>query len=359
VTLNILDLFSGIGGFTYAAERICPSGAFRTVQFVENNEYCQHILKQNYPDVPVFGDIRQFAGEYADVVTMGFPCQDLSSAGNGVGLQGSRSGLFYVGLEIIRRIRPKYVVLENTASAVKRALPQILGELSKAGYDAEWACLWASDLGACHKRSRLYLLAYANGSGSKRESGGFLDRHKWSKKSIGRIPGDYRKYISKPAFYRGDDGLSDRLHSADKLLQSAETKEDIGKAGKSIRKLLHELRYREDAISASQQGIRLQPFKLSNLVHNMPRESSFDSPNRERERIRKRLRDVWSLLCGEIFKDYENMLQELLERARQVEHSEKMGTYFYQDRLKALGNSVVPQCAAVPLMRILQLEAKA
>jgi DNA (cytosine-5)-methyltransferase 1 len=366
--LTILDLFSGIGGFSCAAERICPTGAYKTIQFVENNEYCQNVLKKNFPGIPIHGDIRSFNPIPADVATMGFPCQDLSSAGLGVGLKGKRSGLFYAGLEVIRNSGNKgckYFILENVASAVKRALPEILKQVSLSGYDAEWACVHASHLGACHKRSRLYLLgirkdiaaiAYADGHRKQRQGQPGTHQSVWTQENIRGLSRDYRNYSSQPLICRRNDGLPARLDRANGLLQGGKTKADIAAAGKQIRRILHELWYRQNPVAASAQGIRLTEFHMANALHQLPRENSQQNIDAERARICERLCDVWRILCGETFKTYKNMLESLLEQARQIEYIEKMGIKFREDRLRAIGNSVVPQCAAVPLKRILELE---
>lgn len=366
--LTLLDLFSGIGGFSYAAEKLCPTGAYRTIQFVEIDSYCQRVLGKNFPGVPIHEDINSFGPIPADVATMGFPCQDLSSAGMGAGLRGRRSGLFYAGLEIIRNSGEKgckYFVLENVASTVKRALPEILEQISLSGYDAEWACIHASHLGACHKRSRLYLLgirkdiaatAYSGGDGKQGQSQSKTHQPLWSEKNIRRLSRDYGSYSSQPVIYRGNDGLSARLDRASRLLKNGKTKRDIAAAGKQIRRILHELWYRQNPVAASRQGIELTKFQMADALHQLPRESSREDTDAERERIRKRLCDVWGILCGETFKTYEDMLKGLLERARQAEHIEKVGIKFREDRLRAVGNSVVPHCAAIPLIRILEIE---
>ena len=165
--LKILDTFAGIGGFSYAAEKLVRG--FETAQFVEIDPYCQKILKKHWPHVPIHDDIKTFTaypGQY-DVITGGFPCQDISTAGHQKGItKKSRSGLFYELIRVIRLVRPKYVILENVAAILNNGLDIVLGELSEAGYDAEWAVISASSLGACHRRSRWWLVAYPNDNGS-------------------------------------------------------------------------------------------------------------------------------------------------------------------------------------------------
>jgi DNA (cytosine-5)-methyltransferase 1 len=216
--LKLLDTFSGIGGFSYAAERIV--GGFETIQFIEWEPYCQRILNQHWPAVPIHSDIQDFnpPAFSADVICGGFPCQDISVAGKQAGIkQGTRSGLFYELIRVIRLVRPKYVVLENVAAIVTNGLGVVLGELAEAGYDAEWSCIRASDLGACHRRDRWWLVAYANGKGPQGFGGAGELRKAGAEKPPRWDPGDpmlspeWRSYVSKPLLFRGDDGLSNRV----------------------------------------------------------------------------------------------------------------------------------------------------
>ncbi len=167
--LKILDTFAGIGGFSYAAEKII--GGFETTQFIEIEPYCQKVLKKHWPDVPIHDDIKTFTARpfQFDVITGGFPCQDISVAGLQKGItKQSRSGLFYELIRVIRLVRPKFIVLENVAAILNNGLDIVLGELSEAGYDAEWSIISASSLGACHRRSRWWLVAYPNNNGHQR-----------------------------------------------------------------------------------------------------------------------------------------------------------------------------------------------
>ena len=105
--LKLLDLFSGIAGFSYAAEKIV--GGYRTTQFVENDSYCQSVIRKNFPNIPIHDDITTFKAERGqfDVFTVGFPCQDLSVAGRKQGIgEGTRSGLFYESIRLLREVRP-------------------------------------------------------------------------------------------------------------------------------------------------------------------------------------------------------------------------------------------------------------
>ena len=160
MTLRMLDTFSGIGGFSLAARWL---GGIETVQFVEREPYCQRILRKHWPTVPIHDDICTYDPEpgSADIICGGFPCQDISIAGERRGLgPDTRSGLFYQLIRIVRVVRPQFIVLENVAAILDGHLGAVVGALAAAGYDCEWACLSAADLGAWHVRDRWWAVAY-------------------------------------------------------------------------------------------------------------------------------------------------------------------------------------------------------
>jgi DNA (cytosine-5)-methyltransferase 1 len=159
----MIDTFSGIGGFSLAGRWL---GGIETVQFVEREPYCQRILAKHFPGVPIHDDICTFRPQpgSADIVCGGFPCQDISTAGRQAGIKvGTRSGLFYELMRVVRLVGPRFVVLENVSAIVNGGLDIVLGELAEAGFNAEWACIPASAVGACHRRDRWWLVAYRPG----------------------------------------------------------------------------------------------------------------------------------------------------------------------------------------------------
>ena len=160
--LRVLDLFSGIGGFSLGLER---TGGFETVAFCEMKPHAQAVLAKNFPGVPCHDDVTtyEFHEGEADVITAGFPCQDVSFAGAGAGLSGSRSGLYREVIRAICVVRPVRAVLENVAALLSRGLGTVLGDLAEIGYDAEWHCIPASSVGAPHRRDRIWIVANAGG----------------------------------------------------------------------------------------------------------------------------------------------------------------------------------------------------
>jgi len=175
--LKLLDLFSGIGGFSYAAERIV--GGYKTTQFVEIDPYCQSVLRKNFPNTPIHDDIKTFSakpGQF-DVFTIGFPCQDLSVAGRQRGINDrTRSGLFYESIRLLREVRPRFALFENVRNLLSHengeTFQEVLFQIAKSGnYEIEWAVVSAKDLGACHLRQRIWILAYSNSYGSPSTEG--------------------------------------------------------------------------------------------------------------------------------------------------------------------------------------------
>lgn len=162
--MRVLDLFSGIGGFSLGLERAGMS----TVAFCEIEPYCRAVLAKHWPEVPIYEDIRTLTAERlaadgiaVDVICGGFPCQDISAAGLKVGITGSRSGLWREYARLIGELRPRYVIVENVAALLSRGLGDVLGDLAEIGFDAEWHCIPASAVGAPHRRDRLWIVANA------------------------------------------------------------------------------------------------------------------------------------------------------------------------------------------------------
>jgi len=165
--LRMLDLFSGIGGFSYAGEKLV--GGYETVAFCEYDKHAQKVLRKHWPDTEIIDDVRELAKNCVrfrdgiDVITGGFPCQDISYAKkNAEGINGKRSGLWRIYANIIEIVRPSWVVIENSPALLNRGFASVLQDISQIGYDAEWHCISASSIGAPHKRERLFVVAYPN-----------------------------------------------------------------------------------------------------------------------------------------------------------------------------------------------------
>jgi DNA (cytosine-5)-methyltransferase 1 len=164
--LNELALFAGAGGGILGGHLL----GWRCVCAVEYNAYARSVLlaRQNdgtLPPFPVWDDVRTFDGKpwggIVDVVSGGFPCQDISAAGRGEGLDGERSGLWSEMARIICEVRPRFVFVENSPILTSRGLGRVLGDLAAMGFDAEWGVISAADTGAPHRRERIWIVANA------------------------------------------------------------------------------------------------------------------------------------------------------------------------------------------------------
>jgi DNA (cytosine-5)-methyltransferase 1 len=159
--LTFGSLFAGIGGFDLGFERAGMTCKWQ----VEIDDYANRVLAKHWPNVHRERDIRT-AGrhnlERVDVICGGFPCQDISYAGLGAGLDGERSGLFFEAIRVVRELRPRIVVLENVAALLTRGLDRVLGTLAEIGYDAEWHCIPAAAVGAPHIRDRVFVIGQRN-----------------------------------------------------------------------------------------------------------------------------------------------------------------------------------------------------
>lgn len=162
--MNELHLFAGAGGGILAGQLL----GHRTVCAVEFEPYAQAVLvaRQNdgsLPPFPIWDDVRTFDGNpwrgTVDLVAGGFPCQDISAAGKGAGIDGARSGMWTHFARIIGEVRPRYAFIENSPMLVARGLDRVLADLAALGFDAEWGCISASEVGANHGRDRIWIVA--------------------------------------------------------------------------------------------------------------------------------------------------------------------------------------------------------
>lgn len=166
-----LALFAGAGGGILGGRLL----GWRTICAVELDAYARRVLLARQRDgqlerFPIWDDVRTFDGHpwrgAVDVISGGFPCQDISSAGNGAGLQGSKSGLWREMARVICEVGPRYVFVENSPMLTFRGLDVVLGDLASMGYDARWGVLGARHVGAPHRRDRIWIAArYADGDG--------------------------------------------------------------------------------------------------------------------------------------------------------------------------------------------------
>jgi len=173
--LRVLDLFSGIGGFSLGLER---TGGFETAAFCEIDPFCRRVLAKHWPNVPIYEDVEILtaaklcaAGINADVICGGFPCQDASIANTGgmrVGIEGARTGLWRNIKRLAADFPQAILLLENVPGLLSAGFGTVLGDLASLGRDAEWRCIPASKAGLPHRRDRLWIVAYPSGTGLPR-----------------------------------------------------------------------------------------------------------------------------------------------------------------------------------------------
>ena len=302
--LKLLDLFSGIGGFSYAAEKIV--GGYKTTQFVEIDPYCQSILHKNFPNIPIHDDIKTFKAKKGqfDVLTAGFPCQDLSVAGRQKGIgEGTRSGLFYEIIRLLGEIQPKFVLFENVRNLLSHekgaTFQEILFQIAKAGYDAEWSVISAKDLGACHKRERIWIIAYPQSQSSN--------------------VGEFESFFNK------ESHKSESRNSNSKFTNSNNNGSSSSKRLRVNGEADSNTQERQDKISKSERGSKSS-------------DSGTIQHSSKWRNTKQRLDPNWRGYVSKpsICRGDDGLSNRVL-------------------RIKALGNSIVPNCAAVPLQRIKDL----
>ena len=237
--MNELHLFAGAGGGILAGQML----GHQCVCAVEWDEYAQSVLvaRQNdgtFPPFPIWDDVQTFDGRpwrgIVDVVAGGFPCQDISAAGKGAGIDGERSGMWRHMARVVGEVRPRYVFVENSPMLVNRGIGRVLADLSALGYDTRWTVMGASDVGAPHERERLWILATDASSkrrhlrSSSSQNRYVLHRDRWEAKK-NKQKGDKRisrigetgqdvawrtaaKWGTKPGVDRVANGVAHRTH---------------------------------------------------------------------------------------------------------------------------------------------------
>lgn len=211
--LTFGSLFAGVGGFDIGLE----AAGMQCKWQIEIDPFAVAVLEKNWPHVERWRDIKDFNPSKkvaVDVICGGFPCQDISVAGNGDGLDGKRSGLWSEYFRIVSKLRPKYIIVENVAALLRRGVDRVLGDLASIGYGAEWQTVLASDFGLPHRRERIFIVAYPDKVvRSKRKGMGVVTN---GEASVFRSSGRERETVRVQApdrFVGVDDGLSRESYS--------------------------------------------------------------------------------------------------------------------------------------------------
>ena len=330
VGVRLLDLFSGIGGFSLAASWVWGD-ELDIVGFCEIDKYCHKVLNKNFPGVPIYKDITTLDGNQfknIDIITGGFPCQDISIAGRGKSLidektgETTRSGLWFEMLRVISEVRPRYALIENVPMLTVRGGVRVIADLTEIGYDASWTIVSAADVGAWHNRKRIWIVAHSQEISDSRHN----DRN-W-----GRI----------------------QRHRKNKSAQS-----------------------KRKAIISSGRSKATRSNGRTKNVSDSERKSSYnftDSRSNTKiiksQRQKQRTRSIDGISCKENVSDSNKKRSQRMEQEPQkIRRSDKQtgfqsrarsGSWWHTepelgrvangipnrvDRLKGLGNSIVPQCA--------------
>jgi len=211
--MKVLDLFSGIGGFSLGLER----AGMETVAFCEIEPFCQKILKKHWPDVPIYDDVRSLDYDgSADLICGGFPCQPFSSAGEQKGKEDDRD-LWPSMFSIIKKHRPRWVIGENVVGIIGMELDNVLSDLGCAGYSTTSFIIPACSLDGKQRRDRVWILAHSNGTRMPTGVSGQVNRQEGNSGKPNNC-GDKRYgrerasvWASEPRVGRVVDGLSDRV----------------------------------------------------------------------------------------------------------------------------------------------------
>jgi DNA (cytosine-5)-methyltransferase 1 len=319
--LKVLDLFSGIGGFSLGLER---TEGFETVAFCEIEPFPRSVLKTHWPDIPIYEDVTKLdakqlkdSGIEVDVICGGFPCQDISAAGKGAGLNGKRSGLWYEFHRLIKEIKPQYAIIENVSVLRSRGLDDVLGSLAEIGYDAEWHCIPASAVGAPHQRDRIWIIAYPS-NGNRRVVG-----HTNSQSEYSLFDGSSfeRSRSASPArpVHISDTGSGNHV---------ADSGREHGNPGRIIKTADRQTGERNQGADYTKRRGNVVADTSGERVQGLRAGGQQEPYSYVQQAISMCLREGFSQAYWEIEPDVDRVVDGFPKRV---------------DRLKALGNAVVPQ----------------
>jgi DNA (cytosine-5)-methyltransferase 1 len=326
--LKHLDLFSGIGGFSLGLER---TGGFETVGFCDSDKKTHMVLKKHWAAVPIYDDVSTLKGSdlgTIDIITGGFPCQDLSVAGKGAGLAGARSGLWFEFHRLIKETQPKWVIAENVAVLRSRGLDQVLRSLDEIGYDAEWHCIPASAVGAPHRRDRIWIVAHP--------------RHRGGRYDIGSgFGGDGKRENEKTIRASKTTAIAGSSQTPDALAYSNNT---------GNRTSEHDL---NTELSETNEGWEEQPFsRVSGCGQTLANSASIGSSG---QREFEQPKYPTQIVSRETIKPEHGSVSDFWKTEPQLGRVAD-GIPNRLDRLKQLGNSLVPQIPEMIGYAILEQE---
>jgi DNA (cytosine-5)-methyltransferase 1 len=344
LTMKMLDLFSGIGGFSLAAEWVW-SEDLEVVGFCEIEPFAVKVLNKNFPGVPIYNDVckldgRELTNKHGniDIITGGFPCQDISIAGRGVGIDGKRSGLWSEMCRIISEVRPRYAFIENVPMLIHRGLERVLTDLTKIGYDAEWQVIGADDVGAWHRRKRIWIVAYPQGNGSCRDPKQREEDGTYEEREFLECEGERRDEV-RSLSERGSKDVSDPECNGWNGREYTEREYTIDGKGQQIEETEQ---FGEGFRSKPGKGSSLNGKDADPLCEGLQGQRECEQLERKSPKGKPSEEDYTS--DGEWWAAEPNV--------GRVAH----GIPHRVDRLKGLGNAIVPQVAKIVFERIKLLD---
>ena len=331
--IRIGSLFSGIGGFELGLERAIPNS--QTIWQVEQDKFCQKILKKHWPEAIIYDDVRNINKnnvESIDILCGGLPCQDICIAGNGKGIikNETRSGLWWEMHRIIDELGPRIAIMENVPAITFRGGWDVVGSLAKIGYDCEWTIISARDFGACHVRERWFCVAYPN---SNRKA---IQEKERTSDIIGKgkptaTHTDNQGWIESTIHYSGCHNIQSNVANTDsERLQQTTIKRTI-QIDDNWAEIQQRTSQKQNATNTNGQSTIFESMHPSTMEKEIATQKrmSIGCDNSDRQQ--------YSTGAGH----WATAHPEPLIRRVDDGVSRKLDS----PRLKALGNSIVPQCS--------------
>ena len=326
------SLFSGIGGIDLGFEM----AGIETVWNCEIDEWCRDLLKKRFPGATQYDNVETIGKhnlEQVDIISGGFPCQDISVAGRGEGLDGKRSGLWFEMHRIISELRPRFALIENVQLLTKRGGTRVLSDLAEIGYDAEWQIISAASVGARHLRKRLWIIAYPTKNTYSMRTGCEFSTRPGEKSNEKRneerqLEGGKTSELPKYVSDTSVQGLE--RHRGDSSLQVSNfTKKDIQGSGGEDYQVPDSSSFKHTVASTKESG-----------------EESVGGVYFEEEKQAKL--DLWgeASRCSELPRAFKVPKFQILEDepdVGRVANGDSLVLDRYKDRIKGLGNGVLPQ----------------
>jgi len=312
--VNELALFAGAGGGILGGKLL----GWRTVCAVEWEPYPASVLvaRQNdglFPPFPIWDDVQTFDGKpwrgIVDVVSGGFPCQDISAAGKGAGIDGERSGMWREMARIIHEVQPRFAFVENSPMLTSRGLGTVLGDLASMGFNARWGVLGAADVGANHQRNRIWILANANGLND----------------ALRRNSKDYAETMAR----RKDEPQGSLCDSGKGCQEIAGESRGLADTRRELRQTREPARFDTSTQVGSTRAIHNQPGSEGQIF------SHSDLPQQQGGGISIGAQSQNAYACNSRWWEAEPDVGRVVD-----------GVAARVDRLKAIGNGQVPLCAA-------------